>query len=85
MRKNHFDTPAQVRYWDDGAYASGIAFGGVVICACCGGVSSLEEICDQAEEDGVQAIYEYTTWENLSESLGCGDIDGEIAAGFFKE
>ena len=86
MRKNCFDTPAQVRFWDNGSYASGIAFGEVVICACCGGIMSLEEIYELADEDGVQAIYEYTTWEDITESISGGnDIEGEIKAGYFKE
>ena len=85
MRKNYFDTPTQVRYYDDGAYAVGIAFGEVVICACCGGVTFLEEICEHADEDGVQAIYEYTTWESLTDAITCENIEYEIEGGYFKK
>ena len=86
MRKNYFDTPTQVRFYDDGTYGTGISFGEVVICACCGGVMSLEEIYELADEDGVQAIYEYKTWEDITESISGGnDIEGEIKAGYFKE
>ena len=84
MRKNYFEVPTQVRYYDEGAYGTGIAYRDEVICACCGGVTPLEEIYEFADEDGVQAIYEYTTWENITESVGCGDIEGEIQAGYFK-
>ena len=85
MRKSYFEVPTQVRYWDDGSYCTGIAFGDVVICACCGGTTPLEQIYEFADEDGVQPIYEYNEWVDLIEAIGGGDIEGEIEAGYFKE
>ena len=47
IRKRTFKKPTHVKWFDffeDGEFKHGIAFNGVVICSCCGGVIPLEEI-----------------------------------------
>ena len=66
----YFNTPTQVAFWDvDGDhYIGGIAYGDEIICGCCGGVVSIEEVCEFAPE-GIDPIVVYNDWMGLS-----GDI-----------
>lgn len=66
----YFNTPTQVAFWDvDGDhYIGGIAYGDEIICGCCGGVVSIEEVCEFAPE-GVEPIVVYDVWRDVS-----GDI-----------
>lgn len=66
----YFNTPTQVAFWDvDGDhYVGGIAFENKIICGCCGGVISIEEVCEFAPE-GIDPIVVYDIWIDVS-----GDI-----------
>lgn len=74
-----YNVPTQVAWFDDGAYAAGIAYGDEIICACCGGVTSIEEIIEYTPE-GVVPIVEYKNWIDFKE-----DVIGDSEAGFYYE
>lgn len=61
-----FNAPTQVAYWDiDGDhYIGGIAYGDEIICGCCGGVISIEEVIEFAPEC-VNPIVAYDDWEDI--------------------
>ena len=63
-----FDVPTQVAWFEDNHYCAGIAYGDEVICACCGGVESIEEIIEFAPS-GVAPIVAYDTWVNVHEEI----------------
>ena len=69
--KNFYEIPTQVLFYDiDGDYyRAGIAYGDVVICGCCGCVSSIEEILEDAASEGLQGIYEYEGWEDIQADI----------------
>ena len=71
--KTSYEAPTQVMFHDpDGVYNFGIAWGDKIICACCGGVFEVEEILKFALEDQ-PAIYEYSTWNDLSNEIYGGE------------
>ena len=83
IMKTYFDQPTQVIFWETAQkdYVGGIAYRDEVICGCCGGVFEIADLLDNAEEDGVQAIYEYKLWVDLS-----SEIEGEAyPADFYKK
>ena len=80
-----FDKPVQVRWYDDGFYETGIAFGTNIICSCCGGVVPIANVYKMADEDNVQGIFVYKSWVDLNEIIVGGDFEDEYEAGFFKE
>jgi len=41
-----FETPTQVKYWDEGYYVGGIAYQDYIICGCCGGLMDIDEIIE---------------------------------------
>lgn len=75
-----FDVPTQVAFWDnDGMYRAGIAYGEEIICACCGGVQEIKEICEFAPRN-VEPIVIYKSWVNFE-----GSIIGDEEANFELE
>ena len=70
MNKMYFEVPTQVAFWEEDHYIGGIAYRNEIICGCCGGIVSLEEVYEFAQ-DGVVPVVEYRDWE---------DIDGYIIA-----
>ena len=77
MNKPHFDTPTQVMFHDidePGSWITGIAFGDTIICACCGGVYDIDEVCELSEGYVDQAIYPYNTWVDLSAEIFGGEF-----------
>ena len=75
MKKCYFDIPTQVAFYDaDGDhYVGGIAYQEHIICGCCGGLMSIEEIYEAAPE-GMEAIHIYSTWTNLSDEICGGEL-----------
>ena len=73
MEKPYFNTPAQVVFADPdnpGEWLVGIAYRDEIICACCGGVFSISDVVEMAEEDGVKcAIYDYSEWSDISAEI----------------
>ena len=78
----YFDIPTQVVFYDhDGdCWKSGIAWGENIICACCGGVFEIDEICELATAAGIQEpIYSYNEWNDISDDIYGGELpDGLI-------
>ena len=62
-----FDVPTQVAWFEEEHYCAGIAYGDEVICACCGGVTSIEEIIEFAPR-GVAPIVIYEHWYDFTET-----------------
>jgi hypothetical protein len=75
-----FDVPTQVAWFEDNHYNAGIAYEDYVICACCGGVTEIDEIVDFAPS-GVEPIVVYDEWVNLHEEI----IDNEEADYLYDE
>ena len=90
MEKTYFDKPTQVVFADPdnpGEWLSGIAYRDEIICGCCGGVFSIDEVIEMAREDGVNcAIHEYREWNDIADEIVGGELpetldrneDGEI-------
>ena len=70
MKKRYFYVPTQVKYWngEEEEYCGGIAYKDEVVCACCGAIVEIEDICDLAEEDGVEPIIELP-WSDLNNTV----------------
>ena len=65
--KTYFSMPKQIRIENPDEYdgwSYGIAYQGIFICACCGGVFDLEEL----NEDGI-AIEPLGDWVNFSDYI----------------
>ena len=83
MEKYDFSTPKQVVFADTdniGEWLIGIAYNDVIICACCGGVFKIDEICELATAAGIQEpIYSYKEWNDVSDDIYGGELpDGLI-------
>ena len=62
-----YDTPTQVAWFDDGAYEAGIAYHDEVICACCGGVTEIDDLI--RAPIGVAPIVTYKHWYSFKETV----------------
>ena len=74
-QKMYYERPTQVVFADPdepGAWITGIAYRDEIICACCGGVFEVEEVLEFALEEQ-PAIYEYSTWNDLSDEIYGGE------------
>ena len=80
MNKNkYFNKPTQVVYYDvNGDYwKSGIAWGGEIICACCGGVIEIAKIYEFAPAEMAQPIFAYKHWCDITEDIIGGEMPDE--------
>lgn len=72
-RIKEFEKPTQVRFKlmeEDGVETfGGIGFGGEIICGCCGGCFTLDEIYDDAEIDNIENPIEVLEWISISEEI----------------
>ena len=70
---NYFEKPTQVIFADPenpGDWLAGIAYLDDIICSCCGGVFSIEEVIEIAKADGVvNPIYAYADWSDLTDDI----------------
>lgn len=68
-----YERPKQVVFADPenpGDWLAGIAFHDSIICSCCGGVFEIEDVIEQAKEDGVfNPIYEYEDWSDITDDI----------------
>ena len=48
MPNPKFSVATQVHFWDGVEYKYGIAFNDTIICACCGGIFSVDEVIEEA-------------------------------------
>ena len=74
-----FDAPTQVAYFDEHVYHSGIAYKDEVICACCGGVTEIDDLIRWAPA-GVAPIVPYKDWVSFRD-----EIIGENEDAFWHE
>ena len=78
----YFETPTQVVWCDhEGYWEGGIAYKDEIICGCCGGVNSIQDIFDDAPDWVKCPIHTYGTWENISNEIQ----DGEYPDTFDEE
>ena len=81
----YFDCPKQVVFADPdntGDWIVGIAYKDEIICACCGGIFNIDDVIEQAAEDGIkQAIYPYADWNDVA----CEIVGGEWPTGLAEE
>lgn len=63
-----FDVPTQVAWFDEDYYRAGIAYQDEIICACCGGISSIDEIIEFAPA-GVTPIVVYENWADFTDEI----------------
>ena len=77
-QKMFYERPTQVVFADPdepGAWITGIAYRDEIICACCGGVYSLEDLIEMGIEDGVtKSVYEYSYWVDLVSEISGGEL-----------
>ena len=70
MENFYFDRPKQVVFSDpdnQGEWIVGIAYKDEIICACCGGIFSIDDVVEMAKEDGRKcAIYPYEDWIDIA-------------------
>lgn len=75
--KKFFEVPTQVMFWDvDGDYyVGGIAYHDEIICGCCGGIVSIEEVYEFAPTGVKEPIYVFDKcWVDLSQEI-MGDFN----------
>ena len=77
--QTYFDVPTQVAYFDERVYHSGIAYKDEVICACCGGVTEIDDLIRWAPT-GVAPIVPYKDWVSFRD-----EIIGENEDAFWHE
>ena len=66
MRKNYYGKPVMVKFEDpdgENEWLYGIAYGTVIICACCGGTFDIAEL----NEDGLEIVE--MDWINFEEFI----------------
>jgi hypothetical protein len=67
--KSH-STAQQVKFWDGEGWCAGILIGRRIICACCGGIFDVDEILENAREDGIEnPIVPFNTWVDISDEI----------------
>ena len=77
MTKPYFEKPTQVMFHDIdevGNWCVGIAYKKEIICACCGGVYDIDEVCELSEGYVEQAIYPYENWVALEAEIYGGEL-----------
>ena len=69
-KKMYFNVPTQVVWIDENGYSqAGIAYCDEIICGCCGGTQSIEEVYEFAPEGVEHPIIELE-WVNIREEIG---------------
>ena len=71
----YFDKPTQVIFADPdnpGAWLKGIGYKDEVLCACCGGVFTIDYI--EKNKTSEKGIYLYSYWEDLSDAIYGGEL-----------
>ena len=77
MNKPYFETPKQVMFHDidnPHSWLVGIGYKDEIICACCGGVYEIAEVCELSEGYVDQAIYPYEDWVSLADEIYGGEL-----------
>ena len=68
-----YGKPVQVLFYDNEDMCPGIMVGNQIVCACCGALFDVDEVIDNAREDGAEAIRMFTTWVDISSEIQ-GDL-----------
>lgn len=71
--------PVQVMFYDGEGMCSGIMWGDQIVCACCGATFWVDEVIENAKEDGVEAIKMFETWVDISDEIKGSEADAETA------
>ena len=77
MNKPYFETPKQVMFHDidnPHSWLVGIAYKDEIICADCGGIYEITEVCELSEGYVDQAIYPYEKWVSLADEIYGGEL-----------
>lgn len=69
----------QVMFYDGEGMCAGILFQNHILCGCCGGVFHVDEVVENARNDGVDAIRVFDTWVDVSEEIKGSDEDAAKA------
>ena len=68
----------QVKFYDGEDMSAGIMIGDKIICGCCGGIIEVEDIIEDAFEDGItHPILMYTYWTDLSDEIRDGNDNND--------
>lgn len=69
------NTPHQVMFYDGGGkgMCAGILFQNHILCGCCGGVFHVDEVVENARDEGVDAIRVFDSWVDVSEEIKGGN------------
>lgn len=73
------NVPRQVMFYDGEGMCVGILFQNHIICGCCGGVFHVDEVVENARDEGVDAIRVFDTWVDVSEEIKGSDEDAATA------
>lgn len=71
--------PRQVMFWDGDDYCAGFMIGKLLICGCCGGTFDLDEVVDNAHEDGQVPVKLFETWVDISDEIKGSEADAASA------
>ena len=66
--------PVQVMFYDSDHMCSGIMWGDQIVCACCGATFWVDEVIENAKNDGVEAIRMFETWADISDEIMGDDM-----------
>ena len=82
MKYTYFDKPTQVAFCDsEGNRRSGIAYCDEIICGCCGGIFSIEEIYEfSIVDDPIVPL----SWIPIDEDICPSDFDTDEISGRIK-
>lgn len=70
--KKFFEVPTQVMFWDvDGNhYIGGIAYHDEIICGCCGGIVSIEEVYEFTPTEVKEPVHVFDKyWVDISHEI----------------
>ena len=65
--------PVQVMFYDGEDMSAGIMVGDKIICSCCGALFDVDEVVENAREDGVEAICMFEYWVDVSDEIRGGN------------
>lgn len=61
--------PHQVMFYDGENMCAGILFQNHILCGCCGGVFHVDEVVENAREDGQVSVRVFDTWVDISDEI----------------
>ena len=73
-RQMYYEKPTQVFFYtSENEFEAGIAYHDEIICGCCGGIYSIEEVYEWANEDNLINPITELNWVNLTDEIR-GDL-----------